>query len=93
MPHSGNRRKVSTTISAEAYEFLRRSVESGKAASLAEAVDQVVLRVRRTENWSRLEQATAAYFARLSRAAAREEKKLGLALGQSVHELSFDDSL
>jgi hypothetical protein len=38
-----------------------------------------------------MEQATAAYFARLSRAAAQEEKKLGLALGQSADEVSFDD--
>jgi hypothetical protein len=88
---SNRRRKVSTTISAEAYEFLRRLVESGGAASLAEAVDQVVLRARRTESRSRLEQATAAYFARLSRAAAQEEKKLGLALGQSADEVRFDD--
>jgi hypothetical protein len=54
-------------------------------------MDQVVQRVRRTENRARLEQATAAYFARLSPAAAREEKKLGLALGQSADEVSFDD--
>ena len=91
MPRSDHRRKVSTTISAEAYEFLRRLVESGRAASLAEAVDQVVRRARRAENRSRMEQATAAYFARLSRAAAQEEKKLGLALGQSADEVSFDD--
>jgi Arc/MetJ-type ribon-helix-helix transcriptional regulator len=89
--HSNHRRKVSTTISAEAYEFLRRLVESGRAASLAEAVDQVVQRAQRTENRSRLEQATAAYFARLSPAAAQEEKKLGLALGQSADEVSIDD--
>jgi mRNA-degrading endonuclease toxin of MazEF toxin-antitoxin module/Arc/MetJ-type ribon-helix-helix transcriptional regulator len=75
--HSNHRRKVSTTISPEAYEFLRRLVESGRAATLAEAVDQVVRRARRTENRSRLEQATAAYFARLSRAAAQEEKSWG----------------
>jgi Arc/MetJ-type ribon-helix-helix transcriptional regulator len=89
--HSNHRRKVSTTISAEAYEFLRRLVESGRAATLAEAVDQVVQRARQTENRSRLEQATAAYFARLSPAAAQEEKKLGLALGQLGDEVRFDD--
>jgi Arc/MetJ-type ribon-helix-helix transcriptional regulator len=88
---SNHRRKVSTTISPEAYEFLRRLVESGKAATLAEAVDQVVKRARQIENRSRLEQATAAYFARLSPAAAHEEKKLGLALGQSGDEVRFDD--
>ena len=93
MPRSNRRRKVSTTISPEAFEFLRRLVESGRAASLAEAVDQVVKRARRTENRSRLEQATAAYFARLSPAAAQEEKKLGLAVGQVADEVRFDDCL
>ena len=91
MPRSDHRRKVSTTISAEAYDFLRRLVESGRAATLAEAVDQVVKRARRTENRSRLEQATAAYFARRSPAAAQEEKELELALGQSGDEVSFAD--
>jgi hypothetical protein len=91
VPRSDRRRKVSTTISAEAYDFLRRLVESGRAATLAEAVDQVVKRARRTENRSRLEQATAAYFARRSPVAAQEEKELGLALGQSADEVSFDD--
>jgi hypothetical protein len=91
VPRSDHRRKVSTTISAEAYEFLRGLVESGRAATLAEAVDQVVNRARQTENRSRLEQATAAYFARLSPSAAQEEKKLGLALGQAGDEVLFDD--
>jgi hypothetical protein len=54
-------------------------------------VDQVVKRVRQTDSRSRLEQATAAYFARLSPSAAQEEKKLGLALGQSGDEVRFDD--
>jgi hypothetical protein len=90
VPRSDHRRKISTTISAEAYEFLRRQVESGRAATLAEAVDQVALRARQTENRSRLEQATAAYFARLSHAAAQEEEKLGIALGKAVDEVNFD---
>jgi hypothetical protein len=54
-------------------------------------VDQVVQRARQSENRSRLEQATAAYFARLPASAAQEEKKLGLALGQSGDEVRFDD--
>ena len=90
MPRLDHCRKISTTISAEAYEFLRRLVESGRAASLAEAVDQVALRARQTENRSRLEQATAAYFARLSHAAAQEEEELGLALGKAADEVNLD---
>jgi len=66
-------------------------VESGRAATLAEAVDQVALRARQIENRSRLEQATAAYFTRLSRAAAQEEKKLELALGKAIDEVNFDE--
>jgi hypothetical protein len=54
-------------------------------------VDKVVKRARRSDNRLRLEQATAAYFARLSRDAAQEEKDLGLALGQSGDEISLDD--
>ncbi|MGO8734164.1 MAG: hypothetical protein ACLQVM_15430 [Terriglobia bacterium] len=91
MPRSDHRRKVSTTISAEAYEFLQSLVESGRAATMAEAVDNVVKHARRSDNRLRLEQATAAYFAGLSRDAAQEEKELGLALGQSGDEVSFDD--
>lgn len=91
MPRSDHRRKVSTTISAEAYEFLQRLVESGRAATMAEAVDKVVKQARRSDNRLRLEQATTAYFAGLSRDAARAEKELGLALGQSGDEVSFDD--
>ena len=88
---SDHRRKVSTTVSAEARVFLRRLVECGRAATLSEAVDQVVKRARRIENRSRLEQATAAYFARRPPAAAQEEKDLEDALGQSEDEVSFDD--
>jgi len=91
VPRSDHRRKVSTTISAEAYEFLQRLVESGRAATMAEAVDKVVKQARRSDNRLRLEQATTAYFAGLSRDAARAEKELGLALGQSGDEVSFDD--
>jgi hypothetical protein len=58
---------------------------------MAEAVDKVVKQARRSDNRLRLEQATTAYFAGLSRDAARAEKELGLALGQSGDEVSFDD--
>jgi hypothetical protein len=47
---SNHRRKVSTTISAESYEFLRRLMESGRAASLVGAVDQVVMRTAKRES-------------------------------------------
>ena len=44
------REKLSTTVSAETYQFLQEMVDQGEAANLAEAVDSVVTRIRRLEN-------------------------------------------
>ncbi len=60
------------------------------AANLAEAVDIVVKQARRIENRARLEQATAAYFAGLPADTVKDERDLGLALGQSADEVDFD---
>lgn len=87
MPH---REKISTTISAEGYAYLRGLIRSGRAKSLAEAVDMVVLRNRRADNRSRLERDTAAYFERLSAKAAEAETRLEKALGQMIDEIDFD---
>lgn len=87
MPH---REKISTTISAEGYAYLRELVRTGRAKSLAEAVDMVVLRNRRADNRSRLERDTAAYFERLSTKAAGAEAKLEKVLGQVIDEIDFD---
>ncbi len=87
VPH---RDKISTTIAPESLAYLRRLVAAGKARNLAEALDLAVDRLRRAEQRARLEEATAAYFARLSRDAAAEEKELETALDQSASEVDFD---
>lgn len=85
-----NRQKLSTTISAESYAYLRRLVKVGKARNLAEAVDLAVTRLRRAASRARLELDTAAYFATLSNKATAEEAHLESALGRVVDEISFE---
>jgi hypothetical protein len=68
--------KLSTTIGAQNLEFLKQLVKRGQAATLAEAVDIAITRVRRLENRSRLAQATARYFEQLDSDATREESAL-----------------
>ena len=87
MPH---RQKISTTISAESYAYLRKLIQSRRAKSLAEAVDMVVLRHRRADNRRRLERDTAAYFERLSSKDAAEEFRLEKTLVQMTDEIDLD---
>ena len=68
--------KLSTTLDAQNLEFLKQLVKRGQAATLAEAVDIAITRVRRLENRSRLAQATARYFEQLDSDATREENTL-----------------
>ena len=84
------RHKLSTTVSADTYSFLQMLVDTGKAASIAEAVDMAAQPARRAVNRARLEEATAAYFARLSPRAAAQERKLGAALSRSTKKVDFD---
>ena len=84
------RKKLSTTIGAENYVFLNRLVKTGKARSVGEAVDWAVERARRAENRQRLEQDTAAYFARLSSQAAAEEALIDEALDQAAMEVDLE---
>lgn len=71
------RTKLSTTVSPETLEFLQRKVASGEAATLAEAVDMVIRKVRQLENRQRLAAATARYFDELKPCAAAEENAIG----------------
>ncbi len=89
MPARGHRRKLSTTISQESYRYLAAQVETGRAATLAEAVDRIVEHVRRLENRAKLERDTAGYFQGLSTQAATEERQLETALGQAASEVNF----
>ena len=90
MRAADNRQKLSTTISAESYAYLQSLVESGRARSLAEAVDLAVTRVRKAANRARLELDTAAYFQALSKKAAGEEARLESLLGQLADEIDFE---
>lgn len=85
------RHKLSTTIAPESYEYLQRQVESGKANTLADAVDNLVGSVRRLENRIRLERETAAYFQGLSGDALAENRKLEAELFESAAAVNFED--
>jgi hypothetical protein len=84
------RAKLSTTVSQETYEFLEQMVDSGEAATIAEAVDQSIARVRQLENRKRLAQATARYFEQMSSQTMAEENALGEDLAAAVREIDFD---
>ena len=84
------RKKLSTTIGAKSYSYLRNMVESGRAESVGEAVDRAVEMARRVENRATLDRKTAAYLKRLTPQAALEETALEEALSGSSQEMDFD---
>ncbi len=84
------RQKLSTTIAPESYKYLQHQVESGKANTLADAIDNLVATVRRLENRIRLERETAAYFQGLSGDALAEEQKLESKLFESAATVNFE---
>ena len=82
------RKKVSTTIGASNYAYLRGMVKAGKAASIGEAVDQAIEVARRVHNRATLELQTAAYFQGLT-ANVAEEAELENALSAASQEIDF----
>ena len=88
-----NRAKLSITVSAETLDFLEGKVASGEAASLAEAVDAVIRKVRQLENRQRLAAATARYFDELEPRAAAEENAIGRDLASAAGRIDFDQEL
>ena len=88
---STNRYKLSTTVSPKTHEYLESLVETGRAATIAEAVDLTVERVRRSEIRALLEQDTAAYFEGRQARSTSEESRLEKTLGQMADEVDFDD--
>lgn len=88
---STNRHKLSTTVSRETQDYLKSLVETGRAESIAEAVDLAVARARRSERRAMLERDTAAYFAGLPAKSAAEESRLEGSLAQSADEVDFDN--
>lgn len=89
----GTRAKLSTTVSRETFEFLESKVVSGQAATLAEAVDAAIRKVRKLENRHRLAAATARYFDELEPHAASEENSLAHDLGSTASVIDFDKEL
>lgn len=87
------REKLSTTVSAETYQFLQAMVDHGEAANLAEAVDAVVSRMRRVENRRRLADATAKYFEQLPAKVQIEEQELAEDLSAVAGAIDFDNEI
>jgi len=85
------RKKLSTTVSDDTHRYLQSLVKSGRASTIAEAVDFVAERVQRLEQRARLERDTAAYFAGLPPEVKKEEAQLEQALSDSVDEVSFEE--
>ena len=85
-----NRQKISTTIAPDTLAFLEGLVSSGEAATLAEAVDLAVERLRSIENRERLDRDTAAYFDQMSEEEMAEDNRLGAALAPSARGLNVD---
>jgi hypothetical protein len=84
------RAKISTTVAAENYRFLSGLVRSGRAASLAEAVDVAVEQYRRLENRRRLARATSDYFDSLSPEELADEQALAESMSKATAGMDFD---
>lgn len=91
MQGTTHRLKISTTVALETHEYLAELVESGRAATMAEAIDQAVGRARSADSMELLARDTAAYFEGLSGAAAAEESKLEAAVAQMASKVNFDE--
>jgi len=85
-----NRMKLSTTVAAANFTFLETMVSTGRADSIAEAVDLAIARLRRMENRSRLERATTEYFDGLTAEAQAEEQALARQLHSSAGSVDFN---
>jgi Arc/MetJ-type ribon-helix-helix transcriptional regulator len=90
MPARSARTKLSTTVSPETYRYLTALVERGEVRSLAEAVDEAVEHLRRSENRRRLARATAEYFDSLSPEEMEEERSIAESMSQAASRIDFD---
>jgi hypothetical protein len=85
------RKKLSTTISAEGYAFLRTIIRSGRAVSLAQALDVVLEEMRRVDNRARLERMMEAYYENASPEAIAEENEIAEAFSRGAQEIDIDE--
>jgi len=87
------RAKLSTTVAPETYEFLQQMVEAGQAATLAEALDVVIGRIRRLDNRLRLARATTQYFEHLDKEALAEEQALAADFSSAAGAIDFEHDI
>jgi hypothetical protein len=87
------RTKLSTTVAAETYEFLEQMVECGQAATLADALDASISKVRQLENRKRLAEATTRYFEQLSPQILAEENALARDMMSAANAIDFDEEI
>lgn len=85
-----HRQKISTTIAPETLAYLQQLLDSGEAATLAQAIDLAVNRLRILDNRHRLERDTAAYFDEMPEQELTEENRLASALSISARSLDID---
>ena len=93
MTTKASRAKLSTTVAPENFEYLNSLVRSGQAASVAEAVDEAIEHLRRSENRRRLAAATADYYAALPPEAIEEDRVIVGSLRRSGKKVDFDREL
>ncbi len=93
MGTKATRAKLSTTVAHENLQYLTALVRSGKAGSLAEAVDEAVEHLRRSENRRQLAAATTEYYASLMPEALNEESDISNSLRRSAKKVDFDREL
>jgi hypothetical protein len=85
-----HRQKISTTIAPETLAYLERLTDSGEAATLAEAIDKTVERLRAIENRERLARDTATYFDGMTEEELAEENRLASALMAGARTFDAD---
>lgn len=87
------RSKLSTTVARETLDFLEGKVASGEVATIAEAIDAAIRKVRQMESRQRLALATARYFNDLEPRAASEENDLARDMALPARVIDFDKEL
>lgn len=93
IPSRIGRAKVSTTVAPENYEYLEKKVACGEARSIADAIDQSIVALRRLDNRKRLAKATTNYFNSLTSDATSEENAIGRGLASAAKDIDFDKEL
>ncbi|HTA22197.1 MAG TPA: hypothetical protein VK763_01590 [Terriglobales bacterium] len=85
-----NRQKISTTVAPDTIVYLKGLLDCGEAATLAEAIDIAIGRLRIFENRERLANDTTAYFDGMTEEEETEENRLASALMASARKFDVD---